>query len=406
LDDEWFYESRRRRSSSSRGWLPVFVMIIILAANVGVSYYFLSESQEKLDRMNQEVDALKFQLSSVEYELEALREELKTPTQGNASTGVELTQIYNENRRSVVLISVDTPMGGGQGSGFVYDDEGRIITNNHVVEDAEEITVTFVDGTIAEATLVGTDPYVDMAVIEVDVEAFLLEPVDLGSSSDLIVGERVVALGNPFGLANTMTSGIVSALGRQMDAPGGYAIVDVIQTDAAINPGNSGGPLLNLRGEVVGMNTAILSETRQFSGIGFAIPSDTILREVSALIEEGEYEHPYLGITSVGLFPELNEAMGLDPSQRGALVVNVVDGGPADQAGVREGTRSVVVDSTSITVGGDVIIGVDGRTVQDLYDVVVYLERFKRPGDVIVLKLLRGSDVINLDLELGARPQP
>ena len=406
MGDEWFYESRRRRSSSNRGWLPVFVMIIILAANVGVSYYFLSESQEKLDRMNQEVDALKFQLSSVEYELEALREELKTPTQGNASTGVELTQIYNDNRRSVVLISVDTPTGGGQGSGFVYDDEGRIITNNHVVEDAEKITVTFVDGTIAEATLVGTDPYVDMAVIEVDVEAFLLEPVYLGSSSDLMVGERVIALGNPFGLANTMTSGIVSALGRQMDAPGGYAIVDVIQTDAAINPGNSGGPLLNLRGEVVGMNTAILSETRQFSGIGFAIPSDTILREVSALIEEGEYEHPYLGITSVGLFPELNEAMGLDPSQRGALVVNVVDGGPADQAGVREGTRSVVVDSTSITVGGDVIIGVDGRTVQDLYDVVVYLERFKRPGDVIALKLLRGSDVINLDLELGARPQP
>lgn len=406
MGDEWFYESRQRRSSSNMGWLPVFVMIIILAANVGVSYYFLSESQERLDRMNQEVDALKFQLSSVEYELEALRQELKTPTQGNASTGVELTHIYNDNRRSVVLISVDTSTGGGQGSGFVYDDEGRIITNNHVVEDAEEITVTFVDGTIAEATLVGTDPYVDMAVIDVDVEAFLLEPVDLGSSSDLMVGERVIALGNPFGLANTMTSGIVSALGRQMDAPGGYAIVDVIQTDAAINPGNSGGPLLNLRGEVVGMNTAILSETRQFSGIGFAIPSDTILREVAALIEEGEYEHPYLGITSVGLFPELNEAMALDPSQRGALVVNVVDGGPADQTGVREGTRSVVVDGTSITVGGDVIIGVDGRTVQDLYDVVVYLERFKKPGDVIALKLLRGSDVINLDLELGARPKP
>jgi S1-C subfamily serine protease len=406
LGDEWFYESRRRRPGSNRGWLPVFVMIIILAANVGVSYYFLSESQERLDRMNQEVEALKFQLSSVEYELEALGEELKTPSQGNASSGLELTQIYNDNRRSVVLISVDTPTGGGQGSGFVYDEEGRIITNNHVVEDAEKITVTFVDGTISEATLVGTDPYVDMAVIDVDVEVFLLEPVDLGSSSDLMVGERVIALGNPFGLANTMTSGIVSALGRQMDAPGGYAIVDVIQTDAAINPGNSGGPLLNMRGEVVGMNTAILSETRQFSGIGFAIPSDTILREVSALIEEGEYEHPYLGITSVGLFPELNEAMGLDPSQRGALVVNVVDGGPADQVGVRPGTRSVVVDGTSITVGGDVIIGVDGRTVQDLYDVVVYLERVKRPGDVIALKLLRGSAVINLELELGTRPPP
>jgi S1-C subfamily serine protease len=404
VSDEWFYESRRRRSGSNRSWLPVFVMVIILAANVGVSYYFLSESKERVDRMNQEVEALKFQLSSVEYELEALAEELKTPGQGNASSGLELTQIYNDNRRSVVLISVDTALGGVQGSGFVYDEEGRIITNNHVVEDAEKITVTFVDGTIAEATVVGTDPYVDMAVIDVDVEAFLLEPVELGSSSDLMVGERVIALGNPFGLANTMTSGIVSALGRQMDAPGGYAIVDVIQTDAAINPGNSGGPLLNMRGEVVGMNTAILSETRQFSGIGFAIPSDTIVREITALIEEGEYVHPYLGITGVGLFPELNEAMGLDPLQRGALVVNIVDGGPADQAGVRPGTRSVVVDGTSITVGGDVIIGVDGRTVRDLYDVVVYLERFKRPGDVITLKLLRGSDTINLDLELGVRP--
>ena len=185
----------------------------------------------------------------------------------------------------MVLIEVNSITGGGQGSGFVYDIMGRIITNHHVVENAEQIQVTFLDGTIVEAILVGTDPYSDMAVIEVDVSENLLFPVDFSPSSELLVGEQVIALGNPFGLENTMTEGIVSATGRQMDAPGNYAIIDVIQTDAAINPGNSGGPLMSAEGKVVGMNTAILSGTNQFSGIGFAIPSDTILREASFIIE-------------------------------------------------------------------------------------------------------------------------
>jgi S1-C subfamily serine protease len=243
-------------------------------------------------------------------------------------------------------------------------------------------------------------------VIDVDVDDLLLVPIEMGSSSNLMVGESVIALGNPFGLANTMTAGIVSAVGREMDAPGGYPIVDVIQTDAAINPGNSGGPLLNMKGEVVGMNTAILSQTNQFSGIGFAIPSDTIEREVSDLIDDGVYEHPFLGITGVGLFPDLNEALSLDPSVKGALVVNVVSGGPADQAGLREGNKDVVIDGNRITVGGDIIIGVDDHSVQDVYDISVYLERFKRPGEVISLTILRDNNVIKLNIELGIRPPP
>ncbi|MFQ6054293.1 MAG: S1C family serine protease, partial [Candidatus Bathyarchaeia archaeon] len=262
------------------------------------------------------------------------------------------------------------------------------------------------DGTIVPATLVGRDPYVDLAVIDVDVDPGFLRPLELGNSSELLVGEEVVAIGNPFGLADTMTSGIVSAVGRRMDAPGRFTIVDVIQTDAAINPGNSGGPLLNMRGEVVGMNTAILSETRQFSGIGFAIPSDTIKREVPSLIETGSYQHPFLGITGIPLTPTIAELMGLEKGTRGALVVEVVDGGPADEAGLRGGTTETVVDGARIKIGGDVIIGVDGRTIRTFYDLVFNLERYYRPGDAVKLTLIRDRDVMELQLILGVRPEP
>ena len=304
----------------------------------------------------------------------------------------------------MVLIVVSGPGGDGQGSGFVYDMEGRIITNNHVVEDADEIQVTFLDGTIVEATLVGTDPYSDMAVIEVDVPEYLLSPVEFAPSSGLLVGEQVIALGNPFGLENTMTVGIVSATGRQMDAPGRYAIIDVIQTDAAINPGNSGGPLLNSEGRVVGMNTAILSETRQFSGIGFAIPSDTILREAPVIIEEGRFDHAYLGISGIDLLPEIRELMDFDDSIKGALVTDLTEGGPADTAGLKGGDRQETLDGFVINIGGDVIIGVEGKAVRSFYDLVVILERGYRPGDVVTLTVIRDSAVIEIDLELGVRP--
>jgi S1-C subfamily serine protease len=382
------------------------MIIALVIVNALVLSYFVDRANENVAMLEVELEAIEFQLNSATNEISKLRRSITFQSQGNASRNLGLTLLYNNTRNSVVLIEVSSFTGGGQGSGFVYDMEGKIITNHHVVEDADEIQVTFLDGTIVEAVLVGTDPYSDMAVIDVDVPDYLLSPVEFASSSELLVGEQVIALGNPFGLENTMTAGIVSATGRQMDAPGNYAIIDVIQTDAAINPGNSGGPLLNAEGKVVGMNTAILSETRQFSGIGFAIPSDTILRESPVIIEEGRFDHAYLGISGMDLLPEVREHMNFDTAIKGALVTDVIEGGPADTAGLRGGDRQVDLDGFVVNVGGDVIIGIEGKTVRGFYDMVVVLEREYRPGDVITLRVIRDNDVIDIDLELGLRPSP
>ena len=403
MSDEWFFDSGHG-PGTRRGWLSVVVLILVVA-NIGVMAYFVIDSNLQISKLNRDVEVLQFQLSSAKYEIDSLRDAIRMQGVGNASESLGLTLIYNQTRRSVVLISVTTALGRVQGSGFVYDLEGRIITNNHVVEEEGDITVTFIDGTIVPATRVGRDPYVDLAVIDVDVDD-CLSPLNLGNSSELLVGEQVVAIGNPFGLADSMTTGIVSAVSRQMEAPGNYAIVDVIQTDAAINPGNSGGPLLNMRGEVVGMNTAILSETRQFSGIGFAIPSDTIRREVPSLIENGSYQHPYLGIIGMDITPAIAELMGLDEGTKGALVVEVVKGGPAEEAGLRGGTIERAVEGMQVKIGGDVIIGVDGRTVRSFYDLVVYLERYIKPGATVKLTLIRDKSVVELKLTLGVRPPP
>ena len=405
MSDEWFFDSGQRRVRRLPR-LAVVVLILLVVANLGVLAYFVADFNHHVSKLNREIETLQFQLASANYEISSLRDEMRMLKLGNASKSLLLTEIYNQSRRAVVLISVQTRFGQGQGSGFVYDGEGRIITNNHVVENAVDITVTFIDGTIVPATLVGRDPYVDLAVIDVDVDEYLLRPVTLGDSSELLVGEQVVAIGNPFGLADSMTTGIVSAVGRQMEAPGRYAIVDVIQTDAAINPGNSGGPLLNVGGEVVGMNTAILSETGQFSGIGFAIPSDTIKREMPSLIETGTYQHPYIGITGTDVTPAIAEHMGLDENTRGALIVDVVDGEPADKAGIKGGTREELIEGRPVKIGGDVIIGIDGRTIRSFYDLVFYMERFCRPGDAVELTLIRGDGVMDLQVTLGVRPPP
>lgn len=402
MGEEWFYESRRSRRKGYN-WMPL-VIIALVVVNALVISYFVGQANENVARLGVNLDAIEFQLSSATNEIARLQDSIAIQSQGNGSRNLGLTLIYNNTRNSVVLILVSGPAGDAQGSGFVYDMEGRIITNNHVVEDADEILVTFLDGTIVEATLVGTDPYSDLAVIEVDVPASLLSPVEFAPSSELLVGEQVIALGNPFGLENTMTAGIVSATGRQMDAPGRYAIIDVIQTDAAINPGNSGGPLLNSEGKVVGMNTAILSETRQFSGIGFAIPSNTILRETPLIIKEGRFDHAYLGISGTDLLPEIKELMGFDDAIKGALVTDLIEGGPADTAGLRGGSRDVNIDGYVVSIGGDVIIGVEGMTVRSFYDLVVILERSYRPGDVVTLKVIRDNAMIDIDLELGTRP--
>ena len=402
MGEEWFYESRRGRKTSL-SWIPFFIIALVVINGIVISFY-VGKANKKVTRLEVDLDALEFQLNSATYEIARLRDSISIENQVNASRNLGLTLIYNNNRNSVVLIGVSRPEGNGQGSGFVYDMEGRIITNNHVVEGADEIQVTFLDGTIVDATLVGTDQYSDMAVIDIDVPESLLFPVTFAPSSELLVGEQVIALGNPFGLENTMTQGIVSATGRQMGAPGRYAIIDVIQTDAAINPGNSGGPLLNSVGSVVGMNTAILSETEQFSGIGFAIPSDTILREIPLIIEEGGFDHAYMGITGTDLMPEIKDLMGFDETIKGVLVTDLIEGGPADTSGLRGGTHEVSLDGFLVSIGGDVIIGIENTPVRNFYDLIVILERNYRPNEVITLTVIRDNEMIEIDLELGTRP--
>jgi S1-C subfamily serine protease len=381
-------------------WVIVVVMMVL---NVGVlTYSTIYGDDIDSSALATEVETLRFQLNSAIQEIETLQEEVRISGLPDDTPNIGFIEIYNTTRNSVVLIETDI----GSGSGWVYDTDGHIITNNHVVEDTSWIQVTFQSGTIIQATLVGRDPYSDMAVIRINHLGEPLLPLEIGVSKNLLVGETVIAIGNPFGLDNTMTAGIVSATGRQMSTINNYAIVDVIQTDAAINPGNSGGPLFNLRGKVVGMNTAIISNTNDFSGIGFAIPSDTIQREVMALIENGSYEHPWIGISGLDLAPQFAGAMGLVNTTKGTLVVNLIEGGPADLAGILSSTDTVNIGGFTYSVGGDVIIGIDGVIMETFYELQVYLTRNTKPGDTVTMNVIRDGEVIEVPFTLGSRPPP
>jgi len=405
MSDSWFLNGSRRERSSN----ALFVIIIVLLlVNVGATVFLFAYTNRyvsNLSDLSVRNSMLQNQISSLNQEIESLKAQLAIQKYLNASESMLLPQIYNQTMLSVVLITVKTPQGSAQGSGFVYDKKGHILTNNHVVDRATAIEVTFIDGTVARAILVGTDPYSDLAVIKVNIDSSLLYPLPLGSSSDLVVGETVIAIGNPYGLSNSMTVGIVCQLGRELSTSGRYVIVDVIQTDAAINKGNSGGPMLNLKGEVVGMNTAILTMTGEWQGIGFAIPSDTIKREVLSLIAKGSYDHAYLGITGVEMTPDIAEAMGLPNNTRGTLVVEVVRGGPSDGKLIG-GNREVTIGERKIKVGGDVLIGADGYVMKTFYDVILYLERNKRPGDSVTFSVIREKQLITVTIKLGTRPPP
>ncbi|HID87847.1 MAG TPA: PDZ domain-containing protein [Anaerolineae bacterium] len=293
----------------------------------------------------------------------------------------------------------------GVGSGFVWDREGHIVTNNHVVAGAEELEVTFWDDTTLPAQVVGTDPDSDLAVIQVEADPSLLRPVELGDSDDLKVGQRVIAIGNPFGQTGSMTTGIISALGRTIPTGGSpFAIPEMIQTDAAINPGSSGGPLLDSQGRVIGINTLILSRSGSFSGIGFAVPVNIAKRVVPALIEKGEYLYPWLGISGTKLTPAIVEAMDL-PVQHGALVVEVVADGPADRAGLRGSDEQTEVFGRPVPIGGDVITAIDGRPVKSMDDLITYLVKEKRPGERVTLTILRDGQEQRVEVTLGQRPR-
>ena len=297
----------------------------------------------------------------------------------------------------------------GLGSGFVWDKEGHIVTNNHVVSGADRISVTFHDGTTVPGEVVGTDADSDLAVIRVDVPPEQLRPVELADSTKLRVGQLAVAIGNPYGLEGTMTVGFVSALGRLLPTDSesdssSYSIPDVIQTDAPINPGNSGGVLADRNGRVIGVTSAIISSSGANAGIGFAVPSAIVKKVVPSLIEDGYYEHPWLGISGISLSPELAEAMNLEPTQRGALVVDVIPGSPADEAGLKGSDRQVTIDGEEVRVGGDVITAIDGQPVKDFGDLVTYLARATEVGQTVTLTVLRQEKSTEVKVTLAARP--
>ena len=299
----------------------------------------------------------------------------------------------------------------GQGSGFVYDTDGHIVTNYHVAGEADQITVVFADGTSVEATLVGGDPDSDLAVLKVDPAGLDLHPVTLGDSDSLLVGQLVVAIGNPFGLEGTMTTGIVSALGRMLASQaatsdgGTFNIPDVVQTDAAINPGNSGGPLLDLAGDVIGVNTAIESSVSQNNGVGFAVPSNIVARVVPELIKNGHYDHPWLGIAGGTLTRQVRDAMNLDADQRGVLVADVTSGSPADQAGLRGSNRQITIDSQRVMVGGDVIVSADDQPINTFDDLLGFITNDTTVGQKVTFGVLRDGKTITIEVTLAARPR-
>ncbi len=320
-----------------------------------------------------------------------------------------LVDMYSRLNPAVVNITVYLNQNGelatyAQASGFVYDEQGHILTNAHVVHGTDAVEVTFSDGLIREATTVGEDLNSDLAVIQVELPTGVT-PIPLGTMDELAVGQTVVAIGNPFGLEGTLTRGIISALGRTIPALTVFSIPQAIQTDAAINPGNSGGPLLNLKGEVIGVNAQIETSGTSASnlGVGFAIPVSLIQRVAPALIETGHYDWPWLGVSGYTVNPPLVKAMSL-PVEQGAYVSTVTEGGPSLAAGLRGTTETITQDSRSVDIGGDIITAIDGQPVNTFDDILVYLSLQTTPGQEVTLTILRDGEYQDVKLQLGIRP--
>ncbi len=331
-----------------------------------------------------------------------------------------LSQLYEQVKSSVVVVqgTIVTEYyypwgqpyyqyGTVQGSGFVYNSTGQfvIVTNYHVVDGASNITITFIDGDAFTAKVIGSDPYADLAVLSSNASQDEYNALSITSSSTLSVGDPVLAIGTPYGLAGTVTSGIVSALGRTIteSTTGGYVIADCIQTTTPINPGNSGGPLLNYEGEVIGITTAIVTSSQ---GLGFAIPSNTILREIQSLIANGSYNnHPLLGAAGTDMTYEIAQAMKANVTY-GWLIAQVTSGGAADKAGLKGGTTQTQVEGTTVTIGGDIIIAINGTRIKNMDDLSTYLEEYSLPSQTINVTIVRNNQTLTLPVQLQERPSP
>ncbi len=321
--------------------------------------------------------------------------------------------LYEQSSSSVVHITTRTrvwsffrgvDVQAGSGSGFIFDEQGHIVTNNHVVEGAEQVDVIFADGTTMPATVVGSDAYNDLTILRVEGQLPEgLRPLPLGDSQSLKVGMRVAAIGNPFGLDRTLTTGVISALGRTIERENEAALGEMIQTDAAINPGNSGGPLLNLRGEVIGVNSSIRSPSGGSVGIGFAVPVNTVKRVAPELIRKGRYEHPWLGFNAYEITPDLADFLKL-PVNKGLLIAQLQASGPADLAGVRGASERLRTHFGTLLVGGDILIALDNQPIQTRDDMTIYLENHKRVGDIVQMTLVRDGREIVLEATLQSRP--
>ena len=335
---------------------------------------------------------------------------------------MSLPDLFTKVEKSVVQVTEQdnsNELGSRLGSGFVYDKDGHVITNYHVVvpgsNNNDELQVSFLDGNVYSAELVGFDQFADLAVIKVkNITSDKLTPLPLANSTNLRIGETVVAIGNPFGLSGSMTVGIVSGLGRllpsnengeNLGTTSSFSIPNIIQTDAAINPGNSGGPLIDTQGRVIGINTAIFSNTGVYSGVGFAIPSNTISKVAQSLIQTGSYRHPYIGIIGLSLTPDLAKQIGLAQT-KGFLITSITKGSPAEKADLRAGTTTKTLNGRDFDVGGDIILKIDNRDVTKIDDILAYLESQKHVGDKIHLTILRDNTIRELDLVLGERPSP
>jgi len=392
--------------------LILTIVIVSLFAGGLLGYSIGSTTiSERIDNLQNQLSELQEQISNLQSTQNVIYQNTIYVLGENAS----LSQLYEQVKESVVVIrgiivqydifrrAYYTQV---QGSGFVYNFTGQmvIITNYHVVSSVINITVTFVSGNGYAASVLGSDPYADLAVLSTDAPQNEYNPLEIVYSSILKVGDPVIAVGNPYGLAGSMTTGIVSALGRTIteETSGAYAIADVIQTTALLNPGNSGGPLLNYQGQVVGITTAIVSSSQ---GLGFAIPSNTLLREIESLVTKGSYnQHPWLGISGIDMTYEIAKAMGTDITY-GELIAQIMSGGPADKAGLRGGVKQVLIAGQRITIGGDIIIAINGTRITNMDDLSTYLEKYTLPGQTINVTIVRNNQKMTLAVELGTRPR-